>query len=195
MSIYQRRPKIIIVGSGRSGTSTVARLCHERLGVCQGHALKPGDQLNPQGYYEDIVSHGIIRQAVEGIVTIQRYLEIMNDIHSKCPAWGVKDPWFLFLNPDWKRYLNPHLVIYAQRNVENTVQSWLKVFQAGGTGMAKGQTGREVTPEVVEGYRKLTMERQQLCEESKAIWTKHLVINFDTLQDEDSIVSRIKERI
>jgi hypothetical protein len=160
-----------------------------------GHELKPGDDLNPKGYYEDIISHGLVRQMTEGVVSIQKYLDIMGRQHYSCPQWGAKDPWFLFIPDDWKFYLDPHLVIHAHRNPEKTVESWLKVFQKGGTGMVKGPQDREVTDEVKRGYWNLTVERQILCEKSKAIWTNHIVINFDTPQSEDSIVSRIKERL
>jgi len=43
----------IVVGTGRSGTSTVARILHEKLNVFMGERLKSADGFNPQGYYED----------------------------------------------------------------------------------------------------------------------------------------------
>ena len=63
--MWYRQPAIIVLGSGRSGTSTVARLCHTRIGVCMGHVLKQGDPLNPNGYYEDWISHSMIQMMVK----------------------------------------------------------------------------------------------------------------------------------
>jgi hypothetical protein len=160
-----------------------------------GHELKDGDSLNPKGYYEDIISHGLVRQMTEGVVSIEKYLDIMNKQHASCPAWGVKDPWFLFIHDDWKRMLRPQLVIVCHRNIDDTVKSWLKVYQAGGTGMVKGQTGRPINDNIIQGYVELTQHRHDLCTKAMDIWQNNLVLNFDTPQDEASITARIKAKL
>ncbi|HET6615259.1 MAG TPA: hypothetical protein VFH62_05185, partial [Dehalococcoidia bacterium] len=43
---------IIVAGSGRSGTSAVARMLHES-GMCVGRDLIPPDEGNAEGYYEE----------------------------------------------------------------------------------------------------------------------------------------------
>ena len=185
-NVYQRRPRIIIVGSGRSGTSTVARLCHENLGVCFGHELKAADELNPKGYYEDIISHGLLRQMVEHIVNMDRYMQIMNNLHSKCTFWGVKDPWFLFVPKPWLVKLDPKLCIICDRSTSATVQSWLKVYE---------KSGKTPDEKVIAYYTKLTNDRHALCEQLKDIWLNHMTINFDTQQDEEVMIRRIKAKL
>jgi hypothetical protein len=159
-----------------------------------GHELKGGDDLNPKGYYEDIISHGLVRQMTEFVVSINKYLEIMNKQHASCPSWGAKDPWFLFLPDEWKKYLRPQLAIICHRNIDDTVKSWLKVYQKGGTGEIK-TPGGEANDEVVQGYVNLTKHRHDLCMKSKDVWRNNLVINFDTPQDEASITARIKAKL
>ena len=51
-------PSVIVVGTGRSGTSSVARILHEKLEVCMGHHLK---MQAPGGAYEDYLAHGLNR--------------------------------------------------------------------------------------------------------------------------------------
>jgi len=43
---------VAVVGLARSGTSCVAGILHH-LGVCMGHRLRPADECNPRGYFED----------------------------------------------------------------------------------------------------------------------------------------------
>jgi len=51
MNFCWKRP-VVVLGMHRSGTSAVAG-CLERLGICMGRRLAPGDEWNPGGYFED----------------------------------------------------------------------------------------------------------------------------------------------
>ena len=45
---------VLVFGTGRSGTSTVARLLHEECKVHMGDSwVRQPDNFNPKGYYED----------------------------------------------------------------------------------------------------------------------------------------------
>lgn len=186
---YHRRPKIVITGSGRSGTSTVARVVHQRLNVCMGHILKRGDSLNEKGYFEDWISHSMVQLATKGSFDIQVYLEAMNYQHSKCASWGVKDPWILFFPEGWKLLMAPQLHIICERNTQATVTSWLKVWKL------KYHNEKEPTQEVIDHYVKLTEDRHALCEQTKSIWENHLVLNFDEPQKEADILDRIEAKL
>jgi hypothetical protein len=186
--IWYKQPAVLIIGSGRSGTSTVARLCHTRLRICMGHVLKQGDALNPEGYYEDWISHSMIQMMVNnGSFHTDTWLEAMNFQHQVCPAWGVKDPWVLFLQPSWGT-LNPGLVIHCERNIDSTVTSWLKVWQ-------QGNPKDKPNQQIINHYTKLTHDRQMLCQETKNIWQNHITINFDTPQEEYKILERIEAKL
>ena len=46
---------VIVVGAGRSGTSTITRGL-SALGIELGDNLKPGSAKNPKGFFEDMVA-------------------------------------------------------------------------------------------------------------------------------------------
>ncbi len=71
---------VLILGTGRSGTSLVSRTVGE-LGFDLGTNLIPGDALNSEGYYED-----------RGIVNAHKLL--LSDL-------GCGDPGVLQVPPDW----------------------------------------------------------------------------------------------
>lgn len=126
------QPTVLIVGPGRSGTSTVARLCHEKIGISMGRFLKPGDEFNPEGYYEDYVSHGLIRNMAAGVMSPEVYLQIWEDLYwdDYPEPWGVKDPWLLYLPDDILSKLTPKLAIFCSRNTDDVTRSFMRIYDA-----------------------------------------------------------------
>ncbi len=120
---------------------------------------------------------------------LNTWLEAMNFQHQVCPAWGVKDPWILFLQPYW-HLLQPGLVVYCERNIDKTVNSWLKVWAT-----TSGNQGKQPPQEVVDHYAKLTIDRQRLCQESMNVWKNSITINFDTPQEEYKILERTNAKL
>ena len=45
---------IFVIGTGRSGTSTVARLLHDNFDINMGDNFRPANDDNPSGFYEDL---------------------------------------------------------------------------------------------------------------------------------------------
>lgn len=175
-----KTPSVIVVGSGRSGTSTVARLLHEDLGVCMGHFLREPSAGNPKGYYEDMLSHGMVRMMRDshaGCPT-ERYLRLMNQAHANCRHWGAKDPWFLYLSGEQLKEINPKLCIICQRNLNDTVNSWCKI-------------NNNRAQSTINHFSQLTRERALLCHEIKKLLPS-MIINFDTRRDEDDLRENIR---
>ena len=52
MVIATRAPMLLVTGSGRSGTSAVAKLLHH-AGFSAGHDLIEADESNADGYFEE----------------------------------------------------------------------------------------------------------------------------------------------
>lgn len=181
-----RKPNIVIVGSGRSGTSTIARICHTELNICMGHFLKSSDPMNPTGYYEDLVSHGLVRAMTDGSYSAEIYLTLMNHFHSGCLTWGAKDPWFLYCPLHTLKQLTPKLCIIATRDVESTVNSWVKVWK-----QSKPQ-GAEPTQEVIDHYTNLTVSREEQANALKQIWPNVLTIDFTERVEEEAIAKQIR---
>jgi len=44
----------LVIGTGRSGTSTVARVLHEKLNVFMGYHFPETTDQNPKGFWEDL---------------------------------------------------------------------------------------------------------------------------------------------
>lgn len=181
-----RRPNVIIVGSGRSGTSTVAGICHNELGICMGHFLKGGDFMNPNGYYEDLVSHGLVRAMTDGSYSAEVYLSLMNQFHANCLSWGVKDPWFLYCPEETLRAMTPKLCIVTTRDIPSTVNSWLKLWKA-------QNPNQPVPQEAIDHYKQLSETRETLAKNISLVWPNVIELDFTERLEQDSIIKEIRK--
>ena len=122
-------PSVIVVGTGRSGTSTIARLLHEKMGVCMGHYLHHRESQKWGGQYEDIVAHAISRMVVNDGFDPEHWLKHVQHIHADhgCKSWGVKDPWMSLWDTESLECILPSLIIWARRPIDETVESWIRL--------------------------------------------------------------------
>lgn len=132
----------IIAGSGRSGTSAVARLLHE-AGISVGHDLIPADQSNAEGYFEEravvemndalLNDVGLNKwfatasreQLIDaGRARAERMRELVDNA---TPAW--KDPRFSWTLEAWMELLpEPPRVIVCLRSPAEVIASTLRYF-------------------------------------------------------------------
>lgn len=153
-----------------------------------GKFLKPGDSANPGGYYEDIISHALIRTMVAGdnhLYNPKTYLQIMNSLNSGHLSWGVKDPWILYLNELFLKQLQPKLCVVAYRDLKSTVESWIKLWRG-------KYTEREPPKEVVDHYAQLTKSRQEKASKLQNIWPNIVTVDFSEKVEDAEIVSMIR---
>jgi len=184
-----RQPAVVVVGSGRCGTSSVAQLCHKELGISMGIYLKHGDELNPDGYYEDLISHALVRAMVAGdnrTYCPEMYLQIMNALHKEDLAWGVKDPWFLYLSRDYLIRLKPKLCVIATRDLDSTVRSWLKVWRA------ENNMVTDPPKNVVDYYKQLTLDREAKTYMLQQIWPNIVTIDFTKHVPDEEIMTAVR---
>lgn len=81
---------IIVLGPGRCGSSTVARLLHN-LGVSMGQYFRAPDNNNPKGYFEDLIFRDLNHAQLSG--QCQHYQEKLDVlVTSRTGLFGVKDP-------------------------------------------------------------------------------------------------------
>jgi hypothetical protein len=132
----------------RSGTSAVAG-CLERLGVCMGRRLAPGDEWNPRGYFEDgdlvelndrlLTAHGIRWDSLDdgtspdATVLQTHALEATGWLaeafgHGSI-TWGFKDPRVCRLEKFWSGWfdaagLSPRMVLVLRhpREIAHSLQ-------------------------------------------------------------------------
>lgn len=114
---------IIVVGTGRSGTSTVARILHEKLGVCMGHFLRIH---TVHDYYEDLLAHALNRMLGDHNISVLDWRLALAKAHMNCDDWGFKDPYFLYAPVDAIKKIQPRLFVRTWRSMDETVDSWIR---------------------------------------------------------------------
>lgn len=144
---------IIITGSGRSGTSAVARLVHE-AGLSVGHDLIEADESNAEGYFEergliamnDAILNDVGLNEWFAVASREQILEAarargdaMRELaESATPAW--KDPRFCWTLEAWMELLPERpRVIVCLRSPSEVAASTLKYY---------GQAGEEAVRHV-----------------------------------------------
>ena len=122
----------LVAGLPRSGTSTVARILHEKLNVHMGSDFIVPDEANPGGYYEDEafirLNKFLLRDKMSFPVwaeEIQRKIDIRNH---RGISWGFKDPdlWCLL---GFYIGIIPNLrIIVCVRDMELVVKSFIRLW-------------------------------------------------------------------
>jgi len=133
---------IIITGSGRSGTSAVARLLHES-GISVGRDLIEADRGNTEGYFEERAVVAMNERLLAGAglhewfatVSRERMLEIAEGHREEMralaatatPAW--KDPRFCWTLEAWLRHFDekPRILV-CLRSPEEVIASTTEYF-------------------------------------------------------------------
>ncbi|KKN11705.1 hypothetical protein LCGC14_1023770 [marine sediment metagenome] len=136
---------ILVLGTGRSGTSTIARLLHTELGVSMGTRFKDPDSANAKGYYEDLDFLEINTDPT--LCCAHREQLIFNLFDIRKEPWGLKEPRIPYFWRIYKKYINhdtkiiiatraPHLVVASMRRHYGwTEQVSLKLIQERHTGI------------------------------------------------------------
>jgi hypothetical protein len=149
---------IIICGSGRSGTSAVARLVHE-AGISVGHDLIEPDEHNAEGYFEErlvvMMNDALLNDVgLRTWFSVAGRAEILAAAHARgekmreivaaaTPAW--KDPRFSWTLEAWMELLpEPPRIIVCLRSPDEVVASTLRYY---------GLAGDEPTRAVEHGWR------------------------------------------
>lgn len=127
---------ILVLGTGRTGTSEVARILHDELGVSMGHAFHIGDEFNPKGYYEDREAQALhlsfhmmnldrTNYPTPWRLWRERFKQF---IDSKEEPWGLKDPGFVDMKklPEEYLKLNPKIIL-TTRDKEDTINSFMRM--------------------------------------------------------------------
>jgi hypothetical protein len=111
----------VVIGMGRSGTSFVASILHES-GISMGERLKPPDQQNEAGYFEDLeitemhagwlMKFGFDFGSVSGRFPLEPTAAMTDAVRSlvaqreaRGRPWGLKPPGALQFWPAWEAAL------------------------------------------------------------------------------------------
>lgn len=115
---------ILVLGTGRSGTSMVAGMLHA-LGVDMGTSFVPADRNNPFGSYEDAEWFAFTRQVLKG--GEGGYQELIDE-RDGVAVWGVKDPALSLV----AQHVLPHLedvrIVAVRRPREECIRSFSRAY-------------------------------------------------------------------
>jgi hypothetical protein len=177
---------IIVTGSGRSGTSAVARILHDS-GISVGHDLIEADTGNAEGYFEERrlieLDDAILNAAGmsewftiaprEVLLTAAapRHDEMLALLRGATPAW--KDPRFCWTLEAWMElmYEAPRVIV-CLRSPTEVVASTLKYY---------GQTSEEAVRHVELRW---IAEYERLLEVIEAYGLDAITIEFDALHND-----------
>lgn len=121
---------IIVVGPGRCGTSTVARLLVE-LGVDMGTGFR-ADPSNPDGFYEDRYIRTLDQARLAGRLSPEEWSQAMLRVAGMRDArpgrWGWKDPRTAELISDVVRLFPDALFVRCYRPRKDTIASCMRWY-------------------------------------------------------------------
>lgn len=164
-----------MVGTGRSGTSEIARICEELLGLDMGG---PGEQTetNPDGRYERAEVVALDRQLIGGEISEGEWRDGMREIAASLEGpWGLKHPANCkFLRLHYQIWYDAP-TIWAYRDTEATAESFSRAY------------GRDV-----ESCRNTVRRRRRALDQTLA--TKNpLIIDMTERRDPDELAEIIRE--
>ena len=172
---------IFVVGTGRSGTTTVARLLEDRFGIDMGG---PGtfSDAQPKGDYEDPTLRALNWQLVTGEITNAEWKErALEYAATRGEPWGAKHPGFSFLMPILLDAFPDAEIIWAKRDVNLSIASWIRI---------KGITDPVQLDDVAYG---INYRHWQVAYTLQVNRRPHLAIDFTNRLDEDEIAAALGE--
>ena len=106
----------IVTGVGRTGTSTVARVLHENLGVRMMGEHNKKSPANPDGFYEDLNIWALNMHFVSGKINFPLFFNaiqrVIDERDKTDKIWGFKDPVLAnILGFYYTFFVNPKIII------------------------------------------------------------------------------------
>ncbi len=126
------RDPYLVIGTGRCGTSTVAGLLHNKLGVFMGESFLPPDKDNPDGYYEDSefvsYNHRFYRRGLDIQNWLAYVLRLISQRQAMGRPWGIKSIRMTEVLGLYLGFFDNPKIIYCQRNMEDTLASFKRCY-------------------------------------------------------------------
>lgn len=170
----------LVIGTGRCGTTTTARILHQNLGVCMGTVFHNSFPQAPFASYEDKEFADINYSLEAGGVNLSQWLQCVTyyiykrQITNK--PWGVKDLYLVDLLGLYLSLFDSPKIIWCVRDKKDTMASWCRVF-------------RESKEEAECVYEMRTMTIKRLL-----VGRDYLELDFTKKRNEDEIERLIREK-
>lgn len=120
---------ILVVGPGRCGSSAIARVLHERMGVSMGKAFSKPDDHNPLGYFEDLEFKFINQGFLSGRLNFPDFWSrLASLVQQRGDPWGLKDPRLCYLIPFYLSLIPDAKVIRCRRSLDEIKASMNRCY-------------------------------------------------------------------
>lgn len=140
-----KKEPIFVIGTGRSGTSTLAGILYF-LGVKMGKEFIPANDNNPIGYFENKDVLYAFRPVMRGQKGIDHVFQTIKD-YAKGGHWGVKVPRLTdYIAQLVKEFPNAQYIV-INRDKEKTINSMAKTM-----GLEKAIETYERRSDLIQSY-------------------------------------------
>jgi hypothetical protein len=173
-------PVYLVVGTGRCGSSTVARIMHEQLGIKMGKTFVSTDVHG--GFYEDFDFYVLNQQVYSGQIKLSEWFDtcqkLLIDRGEHDGPWGIKEPLMSYFLGQMIMFLdNFPRIIWTRRARRLVVKSMVTNWNV-------------PTNTAIDAYR----GREKILKRM-LLHLPHLMIDFsDKRLEDDEIVSLIKRK-
>jgi hypothetical protein len=175
-------PVYLVIGPGRSGTSTVARILHEKLNVKMGKNFVSSRAANPDGTYEDLDFWVVNKKLLHGEMKVADWFYItqalVTDRQMNDNPWGVKDPFFTYMVGQFITFCSTFpRIIWCARDEKLILKSMIRQWRH--------------TPE----YATKSLDGKKRCYDRFIRNLDHLTIDFeDKVLSDEEIINRIERK-
>lgn len=120
---------ILVMGTGRSGTSAIAGILH-KLGVNMGSQFVETLETNPYGTYENIeFRQEISERLIKGELMIEAAIPQIKQFSERQQGlWGLKDPYLCKIAHHLAEFLDDYKIIVAQRDTAEVIDSFRRAY-------------------------------------------------------------------
>jgi hypothetical protein len=119
---------VFVVGTGRCGTSSVARILHHNLQIPMGDKFCHSESTatnNPLGNFEDFPLYQCDIDLVRGKYTWPKFMDALSEnIRNKPDVWGYKSPLLSYWLYDYLQFVvDRPAIIWCRRDLELCIES------------------------------------------------------------------------
>jgi hypothetical protein len=123
----------LVVGTGRSGTSFVAGIMHNDMGIHMGKEFPPANESNPDGFWEDMDFYNLNTALVIGQIPYTKFMNdaiaIVRERREMGIPWGFKESRMGVLLGNYLGLFDKPKIIWCKRKKDLVLASVSKCYE------------------------------------------------------------------
>lgn len=127
------RDPYLVVGTGRSGTSTVAGILHNDMDIFMGHEFVSANYTNPDGFWEDLEFYEPNTAFIVGAINFAEWKKEIAAIISvrweMDKSWGFKESKIAVLLGFYLGFFKNPKIIRCERKKELVISSLMRCYE------------------------------------------------------------------